>query len=164
MGNKAVKLSAEEQTSKFRDFNGNEFRPTSKVVLMIRSDEFGAMGCDQLSFLVARDATFSILFGRDTIRKHNIFQRGKRDTDGSKVLPGIMDKATDAEKAEMRKRKDEQRRAAQKQKEKREAEVDDTAKRKEIFRAGTNLASLARSKPERKESPRASDSSLEGTW
>lgn len=160
-----MKLGTDDQT-KYRDFNGREFRPKNRVELMIRSDEFGAMGCATLSFLVATDATFNILFGRDTIRKHDILHRGKPDTDGRKVLPGIMDKASVAEKAEIKRRKEEQRQLAQKQKEKREAKIEDTAKRKENFRSGTNLASVARnrSKPERQDSPRTSESSLEGTW
>jgi hypothetical protein len=96
MGIKSVKLNPEEQKSKYRDFNGKQFSPTSKVDLMVQSDEFkGTIKCRVLSFFIARSATFSVLIGRDTIRKHEFMTRGKRDTDGEGVLVGLHGKCAE---------------------------------------------------------------------
>jgi hypothetical protein len=89
MGIKSVKLNPEEQ-KKYRDFNGKQFSPKSKVDLMIQSEEFkSAIKCRILSFFIASNAAFSILIGRDTIRKQELMTRGKRDTDGEEVLVGV---------------------------------------------------------------------------
>lgn len=48
------------------------------------------MKCRVLSFLIARDATFSILIGRRTIFKQELMVRRKRDTDGEGVHIGIL--------------------------------------------------------------------------
>jgi len=92
MGVRSTKLSAEELDVQYRDFNGKKFQPTAKVDLTIQTEEFkGSMKCRTMRFLVASKATFTILFGRDTIRKHKFFTRSKRDTDGEEVLIGVHD-------------------------------------------------------------------------
>lgn len=57
---------------------------------MIQSDEFIGMKCRILSFLIAKDATFSILIGRSTIFKLELMVRRKRETDGEGVHVGIL--------------------------------------------------------------------------
>jgi hypothetical protein len=95
MGIRSVKLSPDELVQ-YRDFNGNKFHPTGKVDLMIQTEDFkGDMKCRTMTFFVASKATFAILFGRDTIRKHGFFTRGKRDTEGEGVLIGVHDELTD---------------------------------------------------------------------
>ena len=88
-GINSVKLAPEE-TRKYRDFNGKSFSPTNKVDLMIQSDEFLGMKCRNLSFLIARDATFSILIGRSTIFKQELMVRRKRETDGEGAHVGVL--------------------------------------------------------------------------
>jgi hypothetical protein len=90
LGVKSSKLSQEDTRKEYRDFNGNRFQPLAKVDLMIQSEEFkGLMKCRKMSFFVANKATFSILIGRDTIKKHKLMTRGERDTDGEGVFVGI---------------------------------------------------------------------------
>ncbi len=85
-----VRLSPEEQKIKYTDFNNGKFSPTSKVELIIQSDEFtGRIKCRNLTFFVATKATFSILIGRDTIRKQKIMTRGKPDPGGEGVYVGV---------------------------------------------------------------------------
>jgi hypothetical protein len=96
MGVKSTKLGAEELEMQYRDFNGKKFQPTGKVDLMIQTEEFkGQMKCRTMKFFVASKATFAILFGRDTIRKHGFYKRSKRDTDGEGVLIGVHDELTE---------------------------------------------------------------------
>lgn len=81
---------------KYRDFNGTEFQPTSKVELMIQSEEFkGMIKCRRMSFLVAKKATFMILMGRDTIRNEELMTRGKRETDGEGALAFVLGKPSE---------------------------------------------------------------------
>jgi hypothetical protein len=96
MGVRSTKLSAEELDVQYRDFNGKKFQATAKVDLTIQTEEFkGFMKCRTMRFLVASKATFTILFGRDTIRKHGFFTRSKRDTDGEEVLIGVHDELSE---------------------------------------------------------------------
>jgi len=88
-----TKLGAEESEIHYFDFNGIKFEPTGKVDLLIQTEEFkGNMKCRTMRLLVASKATFSILFGRDTIMNHGFFTKGKRDEDGEGVLIGVHDK------------------------------------------------------------------------
>ena len=81
MAVRITKLSAEE-SEVHQDFNGNSFRPTGKVELIIQTQKFkGLMKCRTIKFFVASKAKFAILFGRDTIRKHGLITY-KRETDG----------------------------------------------------------------------------------
>jgi hypothetical protein len=90
------KLSEKDMKKKYRDFNGTEFQPTSKVELMIQSEEFkGMIKCRRMSFLVAKKATFMILMGRDTIRNEELMTRGKRETDGEGALAFVLGKPSE---------------------------------------------------------------------
>jgi hypothetical protein len=92
MGVRSSKLSVQEQEVQYRDFNGKKFHPTGKVDLMIQTDEFkGDIKCRTMRFFVANKATFAILFGRDTIRKHGFYTRGHRDTAGEGVNLGVLE-------------------------------------------------------------------------
>ena len=57
---------------------------------MIQSDEFSGMKCRNLSFLIAKDGTFSILIGIRTIRKEELMVRRKRETDGEGAHVGVL--------------------------------------------------------------------------
>jgi hypothetical protein len=93
---RSTKLSPEELEVQYRDFQGKKFQPTGKVDLMIQTDEFkGQMKCRTMRFFVASKATFAILFGLDTIRKHAFLIRSKLDTDGEGVLIGVHDEMTE---------------------------------------------------------------------
>jgi len=94
MGVQLMQLSAEELEVQYRDFNDKKFQPTGKVDLMIQAEEFKSdLKCRTMRFFVANTATFSILFGRDTVRKHRfILGRGKSNEDGEGVLIGVHDK------------------------------------------------------------------------
>jgi hypothetical protein len=49
---------------------------------MIQTEEFkGDIKCRTMSFFIINKATFAILFGRDSVRKHVFFTRAKHDTD-----------------------------------------------------------------------------------
>jgi hypothetical protein len=90
------KLSEKDMKKKYRDFNGAEFQPTSKVELMIQSEEFkGMIKCRRMSFLVAKKATFMILMGRDTIKNEELMTRGKRETDGEGALAFMLGKPSE---------------------------------------------------------------------
>jgi hypothetical protein len=95
MGVRSSKLSEQEQVQ-YRDFNGKKFHPTGKVDLMIQTDEFkGDLKCRTMRFFVANKATFAILFGRDTIRKHDIYTRGNSDTAGEGVHIGVLEELSE---------------------------------------------------------------------
>jgi hypothetical protein len=90
------KLSEKDMKKKYRDFNGAEFQPTSKVELMIQSEEFkGMIKWRRMSFLVAKKATFMILMGRDTIKNEELMTRGKRETDGEGALAFMLGKPSE---------------------------------------------------------------------
>lgn len=96
MGVRTSRLSAQELEVQYRDFNGKKFHPTGKVDLMIQTDEFkGDMKCRRMRFFVANKATFAILFGRDTIRKHGLYTRGNRDTAGEGVNLGVLEELSE---------------------------------------------------------------------
>ena len=96
MGVRTSKLSDEEQEVPYRDFNGKKFHPTGKVDLMIQTEEFkGDMKFRKMRFLVANKATFAILLGRDTIRKHGFYTRGNCDTAGEGVHIGVLEKLSE---------------------------------------------------------------------
>ncbi|KAH7411290.1 hypothetical protein BKA64DRAFT_377985 [Cadophora sp. MPI-SDFR-AT-0126] len=178
-GVKSVKLASEE-TRKYRDFNGKSFSPTHKVELMIQSDEFLGMKCRNLSFLIARDATFSILIGRRTIYKEELMFRRKRETDGEGAHVGILGDVSKAEKARIKKNKEDQDKIKQERKKQREAKMEEEESNKQKSRtkqsSSQSAACLATMDPRRTRSPqqgakgatknsqRKSDSSLEGTW
>jgi hypothetical protein len=93
IGVRLTQLSAEELEVQYCDFNGKKFQPTGKVDLMIQAEEFkSGLKCRTMRFFVASKASFSILFGRDTIWKHRFFERGKSNEDGEGVLIGVYDK------------------------------------------------------------------------
>ncbi|KAH9219657.1 hypothetical protein DL95DRAFT_384259 [Leptodontidium sp. 2 PMI_412] len=180
-GVKSVKLIPEE-TRKYRDFNGKSFSPTHKVDLMIQSDEFIGMKCRILSFLIAKDATFSILIGRSTIFKLELMVRRKRETDGEGVHVGILGDVSKEEKDLIKKNKELQKKTKQERERQREAKWEEEKATKQKSRAnqsssqGAGAARLATLDPRRTRSPqrgakgatknseRLSDSSLEGTW
>jgi hypothetical protein len=86
------KLSEQELEVQYRDFNGKKFKPTAKVDLTIQTEEFkGDIKCRTMRFFVANKATFAILFGRDTIRKHGLYRRGSSDTAGEGVHIGVLE-------------------------------------------------------------------------
>jgi hypothetical protein len=96
MGVRTSKLSEQELEVQYRDFNGKKFKPTGKVDLMIQTEEFkGDMKCRTMRFFVANKATFAILFGRDTIRKHDIYTRGNCDTAGEGVHIGVLEELSE---------------------------------------------------------------------
>lgn len=96
MGVRTSKLSDEELEVPYRDFNGKKFHPTGKVDLMIQTEEFkGDMKFRKMRFLVANKATFAILLGRDTIRKHGFYTRGNCDTAGEGVHIGVLEKLSE---------------------------------------------------------------------
>ncbi|KAH7355247.1 hypothetical protein BKA65DRAFT_236538 [Rhexocercosporidium sp. MPI-PUGE-AT-0058] len=176
-----AKLSAEEQKIKYTDFNNKKFSPTSKVELVVQSDEFtGAIKCRNLTFFVASKATFSMLIGRDTIRKQKIMTRGKPDPDGEGVFVGVHGDIPEEEKAAIKKKREEQSKAKEERKRQRDAKLEETLKTKTKAKSSSNqaaahLATVA-SRNTRIRSPargankavryteRQSDSSLEGTW
>ncbi|KAH8761374.1 hypothetical protein BGZ57DRAFT_931651 [Hyaloscypha finlandica] len=175
MGVRSTKLSAEELDVQYRDFNGKKFQPTAKVDLTIQTEEFkGSMKCRTMRFLVASKATFTILFGRDTIRKHKFFTRSKRDTDGEEVLIGVHDELNEAQKAETRRKKEEQKKLSSERKKARDSKTEKAAREKENGSAASSSkdAHLATTEPRRgktrlpsKESARKSSSSMEDcTW
>ncbi|KAG4435316.1 hypothetical protein IFR05_009205 [Cadophora sp. M221] len=178
-GVKSVKLIPEE-TRKYRDFNGKSFSPTHKVDLMVQSDEFIGMKCRILSFLIAKDATFSILIGRSTICKLELMVRRKRETDGEGVHVGILGDVSKAQKDLIKKNKETQKKTKQERERQREAKLEEEEATKQKSRANQSssqgAARLATMDPRRTRSPqrgakgvtkisvRLSDSSLEGTW
>ncbi|PVH80361.1 hypothetical protein DL98DRAFT_654768 [Cadophora sp. DSE1049] len=178
-GIKSVKLVPEE-TRKYRDFNGKSFSATHKVDLMIQSDEFLGMKCRNLSFLIARDATFSILIGRSTIFKQELMVRRKREIDGEGAHVGVLGDVSKAEKSRIKKNKEDQDKTKQERKKQREAKMEEEETNKQKSRAkqssSQSAARLATLDPRRTGSPqrggkgatknseRQSDSSLEGTW
>ena len=193
MGVRSTKLSTEELDVQYRDFNGKKFQPTAKVDLMIQTEEFkGVMKCRTMRFLVASKATFTILFGRDTIRKHGFFTRGKRDTDGEEVLIGVHDEINEgmfpfsscldlysdlkfvAQKAEIRRKKEEQKKLSSDKKKVRDNKTEKAARQKENAPAASSskdahlattvpIRSKTRSPPEKY--ARKSSSSMEDcTW
>jgi hypothetical protein len=96
MGVRTSKLSEQELKVQYRDFNGKKFHPTGKVDLMIQTEEFkGDMKSRTMTFFVANKATFAILFGRDTIRKHGIYTRGNCDTAGEGVHIGVLEELSE---------------------------------------------------------------------
>ncbi len=90
MGVRKSNLSEQELELQYRDFNGKKFQPTGKVDLMIQTDEIkGDIKCRTMRFFVANKATFAILIGSDTIRKHRFYTRGDCDTTGEGVHIGV---------------------------------------------------------------------------
>ncbi|KAG0650170.1 hypothetical protein D0Z07_2936 [Hyphodiscus hymeniophilus] len=175
MGVKLTKLSPEELKLQYRDFNGKKFQPKGKVDLTIQTEEFkGEMKCRTMRFFIASKATFVILFGRETIRKHGFFTRSKRETDGEGVLAGLHDELTEAQKAEMKRKKEEQKKYAQERKKMRDSKTEKMARQKEnasspsasnvAVHLATTVSRSHRTRSPPSCSPRQSSSSMEGTW
>lgn len=199
-GVRSTKLDPEDSEMKYRDFNGKAFQPTGKVDLMIQTEEFkGHIKCRTMKFLVASKATFKIIFGRDTIREHGFYERRKCDTDGEGVLIGVHDELTEgmssthrcipasepganlksclAQKAEIKRKKEEKNKIAQERKKVRDTKTEKSVRHKENaatpssskvaahFATSLSLRSKTRSPSKStKESPRHSSSSMDGTW
>jgi len=93
-----LKTSKEEfkkhNGKEFRNFQGETFKASGIVELLITSNEFEGVKARKKWFLVARSSTFKIILGKKTIKEEKLLTYVPRETSGDAANVGIQEKPT----------------------------------------------------------------------